>query len=213
MLLLGAGAFSLPGNTSTIPKELAKRGYSSHAIGKWHLGSTRFKDIPTGTSWGFDSFVGVLHGAGGHYSKAVTAEGQGDAYYDYGRSWPNGTYALDQDDRHSTRSFSSEAVALLARHQATQPERPLFLYLAYTAAHTPLQADPDWLEHCTHIKHPYRRTYCGLVVGADEGIRNVTEAAMKYLGNNVIIMVTSDNGAHTNLILSHSLCRSPPRFI
>ncbi len=55
-------------------------------MGKWHLGSTRPKDVPTGKSWGFDTFVGLLHGAGGHYSKTVAgAEGESAAFckYDY----------------------------------------------------------------------------------------------------------------------------------
>lgn len=166
-----------------------------YIVGKWHLGSTRFKDTPTGSSWGFDTFVGLLHGAGGHYSKSVSAAaGVKEAFYDYARSFKNGTFTPIHDDRHSTKCLSEEAITVIKNHKKAGQSDPLFLYLAYTAGHTPLQSDPEWLEHCQHISHPTRRSFCGLVYGADEGIRNVTEAARAILGDNIIVMVTSDNG-------------------
>ena len=36
-------------------------------------------------------------------------------------------------------------------------KQPLFLYVSFNAAHTPLQAEEDWLSHCTHIAHHWRR--------------------------------------------------------
>lgn len=134
-------------------------------------------------------------GAGGHYSKTVSGpEGLAGAFYDYARAHENGTWAPFHDDRHSTVSLTEEAIAVMQRHadsngngnsngheaahgQNTEGEAheakkrassPLFLYVAYTAGHTPLQADDAWLAKCTHLPHAYRRDYCGLLYGVDE---------------------------------------------
>lgn len=195
-VLLGPAPYSLPDGTDTLALALKRRNYSAHAVGKWHLGSTRFKDTPTGKSWGFDSWIGLLHGAGGHYSKTVSgSEGLSSAFYDYARSFANGTFQPTHDDRHSTRALTDESIAVIQAHaKRNDDSNPMFLYLAYTAGHTPLQSDPDWLENCQHLKHPTRRAFCGLVVGADQGIRNVTETARRLLGDNLVVVVTSDNG-------------------
>lgn len=192
-ILLGPAPYSLPENTTTLPKELRARGYAAHAVGKWHLGSTRFKDTPVGRSWGFESFVGLLHGAGGHYSKTVSGP-EGIPFYDYARAFDNGTWLSVHDDRHSTKCLTEEAINIINTHAEERPSQPLFLYLAYTAGHTPLQADPEWMSRCRHFNHTTRRSYCGLIAGADEGIGNVTAAARRVLGEDVILLVTTDNG-------------------
>lgn len=71
---------------------------------------------------------------------------------------------------------------------------PLFAYVSYTAVHTPNQAEPEWLDRCSHLTDTKRREHCALMVGLDDAIKNVTETALKELGNNVIVVVSTDNG-------------------
>ena len=73
-------------------------------------------------------------------------------------------------------------------------ENPLFLYLSYTAAHSPLQPEPESAAKCTHIPHLWRRQFCGMVVGLDTAIARVTEAAKSKLGEDTVVVVSSDNG-------------------
>jgi arylsulfatase A-like enzyme len=73
-------------------------------------------------------------------------------------------------------------------------DSPLFLYVAYTAAHSPLQPLPRHLAHCMHIPHSRRRDFCGLMVGLDEALRNLTATVESQLGSNTIMVVASDNG-------------------
>ena len=80
------------------------------------------------------------------------------------------------------------------RSHASTSTNPLFLYLAYTAAHTPLQAEEKWIEKCGHLSNSIRRDFCGLVVGVDEAIENLTSAAKEHLGDDVIIVFVTDNG-------------------
>lgn len=70
----------------------------------------------------------------------------------------------------------------------------MFLYVAYTAAHSPLQPLPRHAAACTHIPHARRRDYCGLVVGLDEALRNLTASIHTHLGDDTILVVASDNG-------------------
>ena len=45
---------------------------------------------------------------------------------------------------------------------------------------------------CSHFFA--RRQYCGMVVGLDQAIREVTNKARDILGDNTVIVVSSDNG-------------------
>jgi len=67
--------------------------------------------------------------------------------------------------------------------------------LSFLAAHAPLQADPDQLEPCSHMKTWIRRMYCGLVVSIDQTVKQVTDALQRLgLADNTLIIFTTDNG-------------------
>lgn len=116
---------------------------------------------------------------------------------DWVREFSNGTYIHYAEPRHSTEAITAEAESMMIQHSEVNTNTPLFLYVAYTAAHSPLQPIDRHTVPCTHIPHLWRRQFCGMVVGADEGLRNLTTTALKFLGNNTILIVSSDNGAST----------------
>ena len=93
--------------------------------------------------------------------------------------------------------------------------KPLFLYVSFNAAHTPLQSEPEWLEKCSHIPHHWRKHYCGLMVGLDQAVDTLVKGSKKlfkfikyiwnsydffstgakdHLGDDTVLVVTSDNG-------------------
>ena len=109
------------------------------------------------------------------------------------KSYENGSYHHFAESRHATIALTDEAVLLMKSHAETE-EKPLFLYLSYNAAHSPLQPEESWLKECQSIPHLWRRQYCGMMIGLDWGIKKVTDAAQNILGENTIIVVSSDNG-------------------
>ena len=75
-----------------------------------------------------------------------------------------------------------------------EKEKPLFLYVSYNAAHSPLQSEPEWEIECSHIPHLWRRQFCGMMVGLDKNINVLVNNAKKTLGENTVVVFSSDNG-------------------
>ncbi len=93
------------------------------------------------------------------------------------RSTEDRNYSHFAEPRHATVAFTDEAQQVMKRHAQSHPRSPLFLYLAYTAGHSPLQPLPEHEAACARIPHLWRRQYCGMVVGLDEAVKNVTDTA------------------------------------
>jgi arylsulfatase A-like enzyme len=133
---------------------------------------------------GFDEFFGFLHG--------------GHSYIDPGLGTFNpilrGTEPVDEKE-YLTDAFSREAVAFVERHH----DRPFFLYLAYNAVHTPMQAPQRYKDGFQHITSPKRRIYAGMLTAMDEGIGRVL-AKLRELGleEDTLLFFVNDNGGPTS---------------
>jgi arylsulfatase A-like enzyme len=120
----------------TIPEVLRPAGYRTYMCGKWHV--TRFAG-PDGdrSTWplgrGFEKFYGTIAGAGSYYDPTMLC-----------RQARVITVANDPEYRpesyYYTDALSDNAVRFLRQHRTESPDRPFFLYLAYTAAHWPMHA-------------------------------------------------------------------------
>jgi arylsulfatase A-like enzyme len=81
-----------------------------------------------------------------------------------------------------------------------QRSRPFFLYLAFNAVHTPMQATEKYLARFTHIADERRRTYAAMLSAMDEGIgRTLAALRAERLDENTLIFFFSDNGGPTML--------------
>ena len=117
----------LSNNTATLAEALKADGYQTFMSGKWHVGSFR-PNWPTDR--GFDRYYGILSGACNYWAPDSTAQ------------LLAGTTPVTElpADYYTTDYFSRRAAEFVAE---ADPERPYFLYLAYTAPHWPLHAWPD----------------------------------------------------------------------
>lgn len=181
----------LPLSEETMATVLGKVGYTSVALGKWHLGAHR-------SQWplnrGFNEFFGFL--SGGHqyfpelwnFDDLSQVKEQWDGYK---------TKLMRNDGRveeteYLTDALSREAVSFVERHGG---KSPFFMYLAYNAPHTPLQATEKYLKRFDHIKDNKRRTYAAMISAVDDGVGLLIDKLSELrLENNTMIFFLSDNG-------------------
>jgi arylsulfatase A-like enzyme len=108
----------------TIGQALHSVGYTTLAVGKWHLDGNP-------VDRGFDHYFGFLNG-GSNYFK--------------GNKW----FRLDHDlftvpasGFYTTDAFTDYAIRFVDEARQSTQKRPFFLYLAYNAPHDPLQAPAE----------------------------------------------------------------------
>lgn len=123
-------------NCATIAEVLRAGGYRTYMCGKWHVTNRDAKDADN-SNWplqrGFEKFYGTIRGYGNFFDPASLC-----------RQNTFITPANDPEyqpaDYYYTDALSDNAVRYLAQHRQESPDKPFFLYLAYTAAHWPMQA-------------------------------------------------------------------------
>lgn len=190
VLVLGTPA-GLPENLPTIPEVLSRHSYTTAMVGKWHLGHAQHKMTPVGR--GFESFVGIYTWDADSYTKEVFEEPwKPPLLIDWTREFSNGTKLHYAEPVHTTRVITSESIDVILN--TNQDEKPLFLYIAYTAAHSPLQPLPEHVALCNHIPNDLRRQYCGMVMGLDDSLKNITSIAKSQLPRKTLMIFVSDNG-------------------
>ncbi|TIV96781.1 MAG: sulfatase, partial [Mesorhizobium sp.] len=92
--------------------------------------------------------------------------------------------------------FGQEAVRVINAHDQ---KKPLFLYLAFTAPHTPFQAPKEYLDRYKNIADENRRAYAAMISVIDDEIGNVVAALEKKgIRDNTLIVYMSDNGGVVN---------------
>jgi arylsulfatase A-like enzyme len=88
--------------------------------------------------------------------------------------------------------IGAEAVRVINKHD---PKSPLFLYLAFTAPHTPFQAPQNYIDRFKDIADENRRKYAAMISVMDDEVGNVVAALEKRgMRDNTVIVFHSDNG-------------------
>jgi arylsulfatase A-like enzyme len=167
----------LPLAETTIADRLQAAGYVTGLVGKWHLGNDAAQRP---LERGFDEFFGFLGGAHPY------VPGEGPAIL-------RGDEPVDERE-YLTDAFGREAVDFIERHR----DEPFFLYLAFNAVHTPMQADDARLQKFASIQDEKRRTYCAMMAAMDDAIGRVTAKLQDSgLEQNTLVFFISDNGGPT----------------
>ena len=175
----------LPISERTLADRLGKFGYTSCAIGKWHLGGNE-EQHPL--SRGFDEFHGFLLGSRTYFSKAKKDK------IDQ-QSLMNGREIVPEDDnRYLTDWMAEEANTFISSHTET----PFFLYVAFNAVHTPMQSPPELLLEFPEIKNTKRQKLAGMTLSLDLAIGSIMDTLKaEGLDENTLVFFLNDNGGAT----------------
>jgi arylsulfatase B len=185
----------IPTSETMISTVLREAGYFTGAIGKWHLGIAA-EYHPNAR--GFDDFFGFL--GGGHqyfpeqyqaiYERQVKA---GKTVFNEYQTPLEHNGVNVKETEYMTDALSREAVRFV--NEAATRKKPFFLYLAYNAPHTPLEAKAEDLAKFENIADKDRRTYAAMVYAVDRGVGMLVEALKAdNTFDNTLIVFLSDNG-------------------
>ena len=187
----------LPQSEKTIAEMLKPEGYHNIHIGKWHLGHS--KDfLPR--KHGFDESLRIDQGSlflPEDDKNVINAKLEFDPIDKI--LWGNLPYGVNfnegprmNPDGHLTDYLTNEAVKAIEKNK----NRPFFLYLAYWAVHSPLQAKKEDYEKLSFIENHEERVLASMVMTVDRGVGKIRDVLKKNnIDDNTIIIFTSDNGA------------------
>ena len=174
----------------TVAERLKHAGYRTGGVGKWSLGDAG--TVGRATNQGFDTWFGYLNQDHAHY------------YYP--------EYLDDDEARHelkgntsSRKHYSHDLLTERALKFIREPgDQPFFLYVAYTVPHfaakdedpngftvpsTAPYTDRDWDERS--------KKYAAMVHLLDRDVGRIVDLVEEQgIGENTLIIFTSDNGGH-----------------
>ena len=170
-------SFGLPVNQKLIGEYLKPLGYATGIVGKWHEGlAPRFQP----ENRGFDYFWGFLWGSSAYMT------GQAKAVLDNGRPVPADSIP------YMTDAIGDKSIQFIQAHADT----PFFLYVAFNAPHTPMQAKPDVLARFRdRFKSEGRALNAAMTFSIDENVGKILDKlSALHLLDNTLIVFTNDNG-------------------
>ena len=202
--LTGANAVDgLDPGTTTLFHRMKAEGYTTGAIGKWHLGA-RANDNGLGNrpeNMNVDEFFGIWKGSRNYTVGGVTGSGTlretfrdpfSDTVLETTAPW-NTTY------KYVTSAFGKGAVDFIDRHYGDT--EPFFLYVAFTCPHAPIGNSPDIDDPRIASLSGTRKQYASMVLTMDKEIGNILDKIDDPVGDgsvsltdNTLVVFINDNG-------------------
>ena len=130
----------IPPSAATLPRILRGAGYSTFAVGKWHL-TPRWEQSAAGpfTRWplglGFERYYGFLAGDANQWAPSLVRD---NGFIDQPRA--------PRDGYHLTEDLVDQAIRLIQDQHHAEPAKPFFLYFATGATHAPHQAPREHID-------------------------------------------------------------------
>lgn len=196
----------LPISEVTFADRMKELDYVTGVLGKWHLGVTeKFHPL----NRGFDEFYGFVGGARSYFptppptvtEQNILAALTFRAPIEFDRKpvrW----------DGYLTDRLGEEAARFIQRHH----EKPFFLYVAFNAVHTPMEATPEYLDRVKGVEDPRRRTYLAMLAALDDAVGTVLKAIRQAdLEDDTLIIFLSDNGGPTDKYAINGSVNEPLR--
>lgn len=170
----------LASSVPTLPAQLKEVGYFTAMTGKWHL-SSRDSLAQRPHNRGFDWFYGTYR-TGIDYFEHTDPNGDLDW-------WKNDE--LVEEEGYITRLQATAGEQLIRDAK----DKPLFLFFAPHAPHSPQQAPAETVERFSNLRGRNAPTYAAMLTELDDAV-GVLLAAIDESGqrDNTIVILFSDNG-------------------
>eukprot|EP01083_Nonionella_stella_P001832 5260_1 len=191
---------SLTRQVSTLSNEFKHAGYSTHIIGKWHLGMQSWEYTPRYR--GFDTFAGFYGGLQSYFThrqSIMGPDGEDVEFYDLRENEDvcidgiaNNAYGVFWE-----RDKTLELLASLKHHT-----KPFFLYLAWQASHNPDEAPQEYVNmynkgqalHTEESKLSHIFTQAQTTT-LDDSVKDVIDYLKdNAMWDNTLLVFSSDNG-------------------
>lgn len=204
-------AVSLTRQVSTLSEEFKTAGYSTHAIGKWHLGYQSWEYTPTYR--GFDSFYGYYNGLVDYYTseyEVVLPNGntynRRDLRKNEKTSDAENTYGMSRFTTHALELIESKAESDTSESDSSDSDddTPFFLYLAWQSSHEPSEAPESYYNlykddnsiDCNKTFAEKRHYTQAQTTYLDDSVKALVHSLKENnLWDNTIVVFASDNGA------------------
>ena len=167
----------LPLEETTIAEELKAVGYTTAAIGKWHLGGPQYYP----EKQGFDINIGGTDSGSpkSHFYPQWTGNPPIES--------TQGAYLAD--------ALTDAADDFIQKHA----QNPFFLYFAHYGVHIPLEARKDYVPHFEGTADPknpqHNPTYAAMVKSIDESVGRIVKRVTDLgIAQNTVFIFMSDNG-------------------
>lgn len=180
--LAAKGELGLPVAETSIAQMLKTAGYRTGITGKWHLGyDAKFWPERHGFAHAFYTLGGWVDYF--HHTEL----GDRPMLYLNGRQIKRAGYLTDV--------IAAEAVNYIGRAD----KQPFFLYVPFTAPHSPYQGPEDKGARAVateeEVNQGSRATYVKMIERLDRGVAEIVRAlAAQGLERNTLVVFTSDNG-------------------
>ena len=191
----------VPQDVRMLSQMMRDSGYSTHHIGKWHLGLTRSWQYPT--SRGFDTSLGFMGGGVDYVSSRITDHALGDDWICAGVDLQqNGGPATGRNDVFSGTWMAAEIDRVVFNRTRS---KPMFLYVALQAMHSPtpgVEVLRPFMTHYTEqLEDPRFAESAALISHADELLGRLTDSLWSAdMWGSTLVIHLSDNGGQVNWV-------------
>ncbi|GGA86096.1 arylsulfatase [Neiella marina] len=180
----------LPVDEVTMADYMKSQGYKTAVYGKWHLGNAdRYHPL----NRGFDEFLGFRGGDRSYFPYKDADEIAANPMVS-DKLLERGMGHMEEHDGYLTDVLGDETVKFIENNQ----DSPFFIYLAFNAVHTPMEALESDKAKFPHLTGK-RQEVAAMTLAMDRAIGRVTDKLEELnLADNTIIVFTNDNGGPTD---------------
>ena len=187
----------VPTSEVMIGQVMKAQGYHTLMFGKWHLGGT---PATAPEARGFDEALAFYAGGSMYMPEndpnVVNSKQDFDPIDKF--IWANLPFAIRYNgskrfppSSYMTDYLGEQAVTAIEANK----NRPFFMYLAFNAPHTPLQALKSDYDALGNIGDRRLRVYAAMIRALDRNVGRVLDALKAQgLDDNTLVIFTSDNG-------------------